>query len=204
MVWEGRSREAPPYPNSWSSPTTSARQYITASILVPAHRHRILGMSKRNVAVRIRAFHHRVVHHPNKDDAAQSLVQGLLNACRRPSADHASIPPRVRANSTGFSRAECTRGVFCPRAHLVLAPEPGHRARWTFCVRVRLDCYSLASYVMSARRREGMAMATVERSVLRIDRPEVQQGMTPQHRVRPLMPAAMREGISQPPTPSWR
>jgi len=35
-------------------------------------------------------------------------------------------------------------------------------------------------------------MATVERSVLRIDRPEVQQGMTPQHRVRPLMPAAMR------------
>src|SRR5271166_6226313 len=35
-------------------------------------------------------------------------------------------------------------------------------------------------------------MATVERSVLRIDRPEVQQGMTPEHRVRPLMPAAMR------------
>ena len=35
-------------------------------------------------------------------------------------------------------------------------------------------------------------MATVERSVLRIDRPQVQQGMTPQHRVRPLMPAAMR------------
>jgi quercetin 2,3-dioxygenase len=35
-------------------------------------------------------------------------------------------------------------------------------------------------------------MATVERSVLKIDRPEVQQGMTPQHRVRPLMPAAMR------------
>ena len=35
-------------------------------------------------------------------------------------------------------------------------------------------------------------MATVERSVLRIERPEVQQGMTPQHRVRPLMPAAMR------------
>ncbi len=35
-------------------------------------------------------------------------------------------------------------------------------------------------------------MAVVERSVLRIDRPEVQQGMTPQHRVRPLMPAAMR------------
>ncbi len=35
-------------------------------------------------------------------------------------------------------------------------------------------------------------MAAFERSVLRIDRPEVQQGMTPQHRVRPLMPAAMR------------
>ena len=35
-------------------------------------------------------------------------------------------------------------------------------------------------------------MVTVERSVLRIDRPEAQQGMTPQHRVRPLMPAAMR------------
>ena len=46
-------------------------------------------------------------------------------------------------------------------------------------------------------------MVTVERSVLRIDRPEVQQGMTPQHRVRPLMPAAMR-GISQPWTRSWR
>ena len=35
-------------------------------------------------------------------------------------------------------------------------------------------------------------MASFERSVLRIDQPEVQQGMTPQHRVRPLMPAAMR------------
>ena len=35
-------------------------------------------------------------------------------------------------------------------------------------------------------------MASFERSVLRIDHPEVQQGMTPQHRVRPLMPAAMR------------
>ncbi len=35
-------------------------------------------------------------------------------------------------------------------------------------------------------------MASFERSVLRIDRPEVQAGMTPQHRVRPLMPAAMR------------
>ena len=35
-------------------------------------------------------------------------------------------------------------------------------------------------------------MVIVERAVLRIDRPEVQQGMTPQHRVRPLMPAAMR------------
>jgi hypothetical protein len=46
-------------------------------------------------------------------------------------------------------------------------------------------------------------MATVKRSILRIDRPEVQQGMTPEHRVRPLMPAAMR-GISQPRTRSWR
>jgi quercetin 2,3-dioxygenase len=35
-------------------------------------------------------------------------------------------------------------------------------------------------------------MAAFHRSVLRIDRPEVQQGMTPEHRVRPLMPAAMR------------
>ncbi len=35
-------------------------------------------------------------------------------------------------------------------------------------------------------------MPAFERSALRIDRPEVQQGMTPQHRVRPLMPAAMR------------
>jgi redox-sensitive bicupin YhaK (pirin superfamily) len=35
-------------------------------------------------------------------------------------------------------------------------------------------------------------MTTVERSVLRIDHPEVQRGMTPQHRVRPLLPAAMR------------
>jgi redox-sensitive bicupin YhaK (pirin superfamily) len=35
-------------------------------------------------------------------------------------------------------------------------------------------------------------MAAVERSLLRIDRPPVQQGMTPQHRVKPLMPAAMR------------
>ena len=35
-------------------------------------------------------------------------------------------------------------------------------------------------------------MPAFERSVLRIDRPEVQQGMTPQHRVRPLMPTAMR------------
>jgi redox-sensitive bicupin YhaK (pirin superfamily) len=37
-----------------------------------------------------------------------------------------------------------------------------------------------------------MAMAAFARSVLRIDRPKVQQGMTPEHRVRPLMPAAMR------------
>jgi redox-sensitive bicupin YhaK (pirin superfamily) len=35
-------------------------------------------------------------------------------------------------------------------------------------------------------------MAVFQRSALRIDHPEVQQGMTPQHRVRPLMPAAMR------------
>ena len=35
-------------------------------------------------------------------------------------------------------------------------------------------------------------MAAFQRSVLRIDHPEAQQGMTPQHRVRPLMPAAMR------------
>jgi quercetin 2,3-dioxygenase len=35
-------------------------------------------------------------------------------------------------------------------------------------------------------------MAAFHRSVLRIDRPKVQQGMTPEHRVRPLMPAAMR------------
>ena len=35
-------------------------------------------------------------------------------------------------------------------------------------------------------------MAPFNRSVLRIDHPEVQQGMTPEHRVRPLMPAAMR------------
>jgi hypothetical protein len=39
-------------------------------------------------------------------------------------------------------------------------------------------------------------MATIERSVLRIDPPDVQQGMTPQHRVRPLMPAAMREDFA--------
>ena len=35
-------------------------------------------------------------------------------------------------------------------------------------------------------------MTAFKRSVLRIDHPEVQQGMTPQHRVRALMPAAMR------------
>jgi hypothetical protein len=33
-------------------------------------------------------------------------------------------------------------------------------------------------------------MATIERSVLKIDQPEIQQGTTPQHRVRPLTPAA--------------
>ena len=46
-------------------------------------------------------------------------------------------------------------------------------------------------------------MAIVERSVLRIDRPEVQQGMTPQHRVRPLMPAAMRGDFAAT-DPFWR
>jgi hypothetical protein len=46
-------------------------------------------------------------------------------------------------------------------------------------------------------------MATVERSVLIIDRPDVQQEMTPQHRVRPLTPAGMR-GISQPRIRFWR
>ncbi len=35
-------------------------------------------------------------------------------------------------------------------------------------------------------------MAAFARSVQRIDRPQVQQGMTAEHRVRPLMPAAMR------------
>ena len=35
-------------------------------------------------------------------------------------------------------------------------------------------------------------MAAFARSVQRIDRPRVQQGMTAEHRVRPLMPAAMR------------
>jgi redox-sensitive bicupin YhaK (pirin superfamily) len=35
-------------------------------------------------------------------------------------------------------------------------------------------------------------MAVLQRSVRRIDNPEVEAGMTPQHRVRPLMPAAMR------------
>jgi redox-sensitive bicupin YhaK (pirin superfamily) len=35
-------------------------------------------------------------------------------------------------------------------------------------------------------------MALFNRSVSRIDHPEVQQGMTREHRVRPLMPAAMR------------
>ena len=39
-------------------------------------------------------------------------------------------------------------------------------------------------------------MASFKRSVLRIDRPGIKQGMTPQHRVRPLMPAAMREDFA--------
>jgi hypothetical protein len=41
-------------------------------------------------------------------------------------------------------------------------------------------------------RRGGMTMDILRRTVLRTDHPEAQQGMTPQHRVRPLMPAAMR------------
>jgi hypothetical protein len=35
-------------------------------------------------------------------------------------------------------------------------------------------------------------MSGFTRSVLRLEHPEVRQGMTPEHRVRPLMPAAMR------------
>ena len=35
-------------------------------------------------------------------------------------------------------------------------------------------------------------MTIFERSVLTVDHPETMRGMTPQHRVRPLMPAAMR------------
>jgi redox-sensitive bicupin YhaK (pirin superfamily) len=35
-------------------------------------------------------------------------------------------------------------------------------------------------------------MNVLNRTVLRIDHPEAQQGMTPQHRVRPLLPAALR------------
>ncbi|HEY1943482.1 MAG TPA: pirin family protein [Roseiarcus sp.] len=35
-------------------------------------------------------------------------------------------------------------------------------------------------------------MSAFERAVLRIDRPQIQQGMSAQHRVRALMPAAMR------------
>ena len=35
-------------------------------------------------------------------------------------------------------------------------------------------------------------MTLLQRSALSVDHPEPQQGMTPQHRVRPLMPAAMR------------
>jgi redox-sensitive bicupin YhaK (pirin superfamily) len=35
-------------------------------------------------------------------------------------------------------------------------------------------------------------MSVLQRSVLRIDHPEARQGMTPKHRVRPLLPAAMR------------
>jgi redox-sensitive bicupin YhaK (pirin superfamily) len=43
---------------------------------------------------------------------------------------------------------------------------------------------------------EDIAMALFERSVLRKHRPEVQQGMTPQHRVRPLMPEPMRGDVA--------
>jgi hypothetical protein len=35
-------------------------------------------------------------------------------------------------------------------------------------------------------------MDVFKRTVRNIDHPEAQQGMTPQHRVRPLLPAAMR------------
>jgi quercetin 2,3-dioxygenase len=35
-------------------------------------------------------------------------------------------------------------------------------------------------------------MPVLDRGVLRIEHPEIRQGMTPEHRVRPLMPAAMR------------
>jgi quercetin 2,3-dioxygenase len=42
------------------------------------------------------------------------------------------------------------------------------------------------------RSRGSLSMSVLKRSVLKIDRPAAQQGMTPQHRVRPLMPAAMR------------
>ncbi len=35
-------------------------------------------------------------------------------------------------------------------------------------------------------------MDVFKRTVRNIDHPEPQQGMTPQHRVRPLLPAAMR------------
>src|ERR1700687_4124638 len=43
---------------------------------------------------------------------------------------------------------------------------------------------------------EDIAMSLFERSVLRKHRPEVQQGMTPQHRVRPLMPEPMRGDVA--------
>jgi len=40
-------------------------------------------------------------------------------------------------------------------------------------------------------------MSVLKRSVLKIDRPTPKQGMTPQHRVRPLMPAAMRGDFAE-------
>jgi redox-sensitive bicupin YhaK (pirin superfamily) len=59
------------------------------------------------------------------------------------------------------------------------------------------DVLSIGAAVRSERSIEGEnGMAAFKRSVLRIDHPKVQQGMTPQHRVRPLMPAAMRGDLA--------
>ncbi len=71
-------------------------------------------MSGRNVAVRIDALQSLnqslfecVVHHLNKDDAAQSLVQGLLNACRStPSADpYGNSYPCQRRHASRLNRS---------------------------------------------------------------------------------------------------